>query len=231
MGFGMYPGTNWPVPTPDGFPNFIQFQEDGVNLGGPDADTLNFTGNVSVTRGEGENANVVTVDVPASSSGATSGSSVLAVWLETEDTATFNRDAFTAWNGTTVVAGTDAEWDNTAKAVSILVPGVYKFEVRGVAEPDPFSTGNWPGNVTLYGTEILVSGGGNTPSMYSRTDGNYSGSVGNDIMKWSDVFLIQIDEAGLVEIGLYAQAYDAEQTTPVLFSADLIVTRLGDVTA
>jgi hypothetical protein len=69
MGFGMYPGTSWPVPTPDDFPNFIQFQEDGVDLGGPDADTLNFTGNVSVTRGEGENANVVTVDVPVAGSG------------------------------------------------------------------------------------------------------------------------------------------------------------------
>jgi hypothetical protein len=63
MGFGMYPGTGWPVPTPDDFPNFIQFQEDGVNLGGPDADTVNFTGNVSATRGEGENANVVTAAV------------------------------------------------------------------------------------------------------------------------------------------------------------------------
>jgi hypothetical protein len=73
MGFGMYPGTGWPVPTPDDFPDFIQFQEDGVNLGGPDADTLNFTGNVSVTRGEGENANVVTVDVPAMGSAVAPG--------------------------------------------------------------------------------------------------------------------------------------------------------------
>lgn len=69
MSFGMTPATGWPVPTEGDFPNFIQFQEDGVNLGGPDADTVNFTGNVSATRGEGEHANLITVDVAGSSSG------------------------------------------------------------------------------------------------------------------------------------------------------------------
>jgi hypothetical protein len=61
MGFGMTPATNWPVPTPDDFPEFIQFQADGTNLGGPDADTVNFSTGLTATRGEGESANVVTV--------------------------------------------------------------------------------------------------------------------------------------------------------------------------
>jgi hypothetical protein len=69
MSFGMTPATNWPVPTSDGFPEFIQFQFNGVNLGGPDADTVNFVAGgsgqpFSVTRGEGENANVITVVIP-----------------------------------------------------------------------------------------------------------------------------------------------------------------------
>jgi hypothetical protein len=36
-----------------GFPNFIQFQFNGENLGGPDADTVNFVGTgFTVTRDE-----------------------------------------------------------------------------------------------------------------------------------------------------------------------------------
>jgi hypothetical protein len=48
----------------DDFPNFIQFQFNGVNLGGPDADTVNFVGSgFTVTRGSGDDANTITVTV------------------------------------------------------------------------------------------------------------------------------------------------------------------------
>lgn len=68
MAFGMVP-SGWPAPAAEDFPNFIQFQFNGVNLGGPDADTVNFVSagsgeGFSVTRGEGESANVITVAIP-----------------------------------------------------------------------------------------------------------------------------------------------------------------------
>lgn len=68
-GFGLTPVGGFPPPAPQDFPNFIQFQFDGFNLGGPDADTVNFVAGetFSVTRGEGENANVITVVIPAGS--------------------------------------------------------------------------------------------------------------------------------------------------------------------
>lgn len=48
------------------FPDYLQFQDEGVDLGQRDADTLNFTGTgVTATRGVGEDANVVTVEVEA----------------------------------------------------------------------------------------------------------------------------------------------------------------------
>ncbi len=48
----------------DAFPNFIQFQFNGVDLGGPDADTVNFVGSgFTVTRGTGDDANTITVTV------------------------------------------------------------------------------------------------------------------------------------------------------------------------
>ncbi len=46
------------------FPNFIQFQFNGVDLGGPDADTVNFVGSgFTVTRGTGDDENTITVTV------------------------------------------------------------------------------------------------------------------------------------------------------------------------
>lgn len=62
MGFAMTPASGYPPPTPDEFPNFIQFQGNGTDLGGPDADTVNLRRGLQATRGTGENANVITVD-------------------------------------------------------------------------------------------------------------------------------------------------------------------------
>lgn len=61
MSFGITPVSNWPPPASDDFPQYLQFQANGVDMGGADADTLDFRGAVSATRGEGENANRVTV--------------------------------------------------------------------------------------------------------------------------------------------------------------------------
>lgn len=61
MSFGITPVTGTVPPTSETFPDFIQFQANGTNLGLPDADTVNFIGG-SVTRGTGESSGVVTVD-------------------------------------------------------------------------------------------------------------------------------------------------------------------------
>ena len=62
MSFGITPVTGTVPPTSDAFPNFIQFQSNGTDLGAADADTVNFIGG-AVTRGTGENSGVVTVDM------------------------------------------------------------------------------------------------------------------------------------------------------------------------
>ena len=65
--FGITPVINYPLPPSDAFPQFIQFQFNGTDLGGPDIDTVNFvTGTpFNVTRGTGENSGVLTVTIPA----------------------------------------------------------------------------------------------------------------------------------------------------------------------
>jgi hypothetical protein len=47
---------------PGNFPDYLQFQQDGVDLGGPDADTVNVTNGLTATRGVGESANVITIE-------------------------------------------------------------------------------------------------------------------------------------------------------------------------
>jgi len=61
-GFSVTPVGSFPPAEDEGFPRFIQFQYEGVNLGGPDADTVNFVGLIVATRGDsGVDENTVTV--------------------------------------------------------------------------------------------------------------------------------------------------------------------------
>jgi len=63
MSFEITPARDGAPVTTQAFPQFIQVQQDGVNLGGPDVTTLNFVG-FDVARGEGEEANTVTIALP-----------------------------------------------------------------------------------------------------------------------------------------------------------------------
>lgn len=67
MTFGINPVTGFPPAAADDFPNFIQFQWNGVNLGGPDADTVNFvgTGFTVVRGGSGVGDNTITITLDA----------------------------------------------------------------------------------------------------------------------------------------------------------------------
>ncbi len=63
-GFSVSPVGPFPTSTDDGFPNFLQWQDEGVNLGGPDAEVVNIVGDaITATRGTGENVKVVTLTV------------------------------------------------------------------------------------------------------------------------------------------------------------------------
>lgn len=64
-GFGITPTGSGVPATDQGFPNFIQWQSNGMNLGGPDADTVNIGAGITVTRGVGEQENVITLTAEA----------------------------------------------------------------------------------------------------------------------------------------------------------------------
>jgi hypothetical protein len=68
MAYGVTPGlAGFPPVGSNDFPNFIQFQWNGVNLGGPDADTINFVGDgfTVVRGGSGVDDNTITVALTA----------------------------------------------------------------------------------------------------------------------------------------------------------------------
>jgi hypothetical protein len=62
MSFGITPVSGTVPATSETFPDFIQFQANGENLGAADAATVNFVGGTA-TRGTGESSGVVTVDI------------------------------------------------------------------------------------------------------------------------------------------------------------------------
>ena len=69
MSFGITPATGFPPQASDEFPNYLQWQVDGTNLGGPTIDTVDLVGDLSATRGTGENANKLTIAVASNQIG------------------------------------------------------------------------------------------------------------------------------------------------------------------
>jgi len=47
--FGITPVTGFPPASDEGFPRFLQFQQDGVDVGDTTVEVVNFTGNVEVS--------------------------------------------------------------------------------------------------------------------------------------------------------------------------------------
>jgi len=82
--FGITPAAGFPPQASDEFPNYIQFQQDGTDLGAPNVDTVNFADGLTATRGTGESANVVTVVAQTNpSSGGGGGGGDTFTWVDT----------------------------------------------------------------------------------------------------------------------------------------------------
>lgn len=68
-GFSVTPVGPFPPVNPEDFPDFLQWQWEGVDVGGTTVDTVNLTGNgvANVTVGTGENTNILTIEIEGSS--------------------------------------------------------------------------------------------------------------------------------------------------------------------
>lgn len=223
MGFGMTPATGWPVPTPDDFPTFIQFQEDGVNLGGPDADTVNFSTGLVATRGEGENASIITVTADSSGGVETAIFSIAGA-----TTGTFNSAKFSDWSpATTVLANAIATWDDAGKALNIAAAGCYAVKVEcKVSSTVGGGSSSFPRDDILYGAEVDHS------VVNSATQlGFNSSALGLDArtyIQWVEDFTVQTTDADTsVQPRIYCKCYNSNDGKDSTFSAIVTVTKLS----
>lgn len=224
MGFGMTPATGWPVPTPDDFPEFIQFQADGTNLGGPDADTVNFSTGLTATRGEGENANVVTV----TASGGSGGAATAVFSIAGATTGTFNSARFSDWSpATPVLANAIATWDDIGQALNLAAAGTYavKMECKVSSTSGGGST-SFPRDDILYGAETDSS------VIASATQLGFNSSAlglnGSDYVQWVEDFTVQTTDANtLVQPRIYCKCYNSNDGKDSNFSAIVTVTKLS----
>ncbi len=199
------------------FPNFIQFQQDGTDLGLPDADTVNFSTGLTATRGTGESANVLTLVGGASPA--------LVVQLFANTQGVFDGTYFSDWTGAPATASTDASWSDTEKGVVFANAGVYKFQIMGQVD---LGGAEWPGAPTWVGSHIPEELSNIQSTVYARHDVAQTPEA--TLMAWSDEFAVNVAAAAVVVPKLYA-LITAIDTTPINFKARITVQRLGDAVA
>lgn len=212
--FSVSPAQGFNPPTDEGFPQFIQFQADGANLGGPDADTLNFGSGLTATRGTGEHENEVTVT--ADGGGATEA--VLAFFLSGSGAYGTTIDT---WAHTAGVASADASWNSGANRIEFARTGIYEILVSSFLQ-----LSDTDGHAVAYG--VASDDGNNIPSSIARGAIDYqtvpSGfDTVNGTMRFVDITSSGADLVREIGAGL---TITGEGT----FTADLAITvrRLGD---
>jgi hypothetical protein len=164
--FSVTPLTDVPPPAAQEFPNFIQFQADGTDLGGADADTVNFGAGLTATRGTGENSNVVTLTGEAATS-------ALQVQEDGVNLGAANVDTLNFSTGLTATRGSDNTVTLAAEAAGGASVGVIGLQFNpeatlgvfdGVPFPDdwfasetlPNASWAWDGAVGIDFTEAGV---------------------------------------------------------------------------
>lgn len=219
--FSISPITNIPPPAAQEFPDFIQFQEDGVNLGGPDADTLNFVG-LKATRGVGENSNVVTV-----TGGAPSLLQLASIGDPPGPIMAFD-NVFSPgiWaSGTPLVESQNWEWNGFDEVLLFHTAGLYQIIATSFIEPDSV---NWPAGSTTYGSQIGDPDFGGSRGVQARFRDEANPEDTRLRMTWTDQHIINVASAETsYGVGLFASAEDTG--AGVLFAGmQLAIVRLSD---
>lgn len=228
MAFGFNPaGNGFPSQAPEGFPNFIQFQADGTDLGGPDADTVDFVYPLIATRGTGENSNVVTVTTAENPSAAIPSGSAddpLVVSLVGNAAAALDGVEYSDWTGTVARTSGDLTWDEATNTITVVNAGLYEVEIVGRLSP---TFGAFPG------TESVYYGSGVFNALNALENSRHAAVpvFGLSFTQWTDKYLFNASALpASIAPKLYATAYGNETETANL-SAVVTVRRIGDATA
>lgn len=181
------------------FPDYLQFQQNGVDLGGPTVDTINITTGLTATRGVGEDANVLTLVAESAGSGA----STLVVQLSPLSNGilgTYTYAPFTDWDGVVLKdPGVDLSWDQAGQQVTITTAGLYAVEFQASLEDNDrasFDATAMAGNV-IYGTEVDAAIGITQGEHYTgQNDGTFAG-LSTAKVAWADRYMVLVSDENL----------------------------------
>ena len=234
--FSISPAGPFPPPGGDEFPNYLQIQSEGENLGTPTADTLNFTGDgVTVTRGAGENVNKVTVDIPGGGGGG-GGSAVAAFTMAGVGMGKGYEHAFSNWTAGAIVSQSFVSWDQDTQRFVFNQSGIYLFTIRGrITLASGLSWNDLSATaIAMYGT-FFLDGDDNQyfVGQYSKPGTRYP-DPGADFPKtlsWTDAaHRIVSSDGESVRIQLFFDNYDDNGSGATFEpSAEVFIERIGDV--
>ena len=185
----------FPPPTAEEFPQFLQWQDNGTDLGLPNVDTVNIVGDsASATRGTGANANTVTITVGAAGLFLLSSQTQQVSMNGTNLEWTVN-DAF--------LESPDATWEPSTSQLLLVEPGTYEIVMNGrFAMNDP-GFQEFPTGLTFYGSNIQ---GAEDIINFSRYTHTFVADT-SDIteLSWTDTFITQTLAGGLelVPVGIF----------------------------
>jgi hypothetical protein len=212
-------------PTGKSFPDFLQFQKDGQNLGGPDVTTVNFTGpGVQATRGTGENAGVLTVQVAGGGGPgpAPGGAPYARFLLSPVSPPAMDGSEFSSWDCYEEYPSDDVVWSNAAGSAVVTRNGLYRVDVRILVE----SSLEWPAAAMRYGAQFL---GHVTPTSYYRPADDLSDPMW-PALGWSETAYLDLSIGNDNEYIPFSVSVYAEGSTESTYVAwvDMVVTRVAD---
>ncbi|MEY5144995.1 MAG: hypothetical protein RL745_362 [Actinomycetota bacterium] len=213
MAFGLTPaGSGFPPQAADAFPNYIQFQYEGVDLGLPDIDTVDFQGSVFVSRGDGENSNKVTVVVGSNPSTPTpSGAQPLMAF---RNSGSGGGNGINAWTAVSLVAdATVAQYTDSTNRLVFASPGVYKVTIATRATVDALSQ---------IQTITVSSPTGSVPDAWTEGSRHYVSNLGTQLQfDFVDVFLLDM-QAGDLTRSFQVTTDNAEGSLSVALAVEVV---------
>lgn len=212
-------------PAGKSFPDFLQFQKDGQNLGGPDVTTVNFTGaGVQATRGTGENAGVLTVQVAGGSGPAPApgGAPYARFRLSSFNPTEMDGSEFSSWIATIDYPSDDVVWSSDAGSAVVTRDGLYRVDVRILVT----SYGEWPAAAMRYGAQFT---GHVTETRYYIQSADLSDDPVPPALGWSETAYLDLSIGGNeyipFSVSVYAEGSTGSTYVPLV---DMVVTRVAD---
>lgn len=212
MSFGITPASGFPPQASDEFPNYLQWRQDGVNLGAPNIDTVDLVGDVSATRGTGENANVLTIAVASNPSGG--GVSTATPFVAFKLAASGSGNGISSWTTTSLVDdATVGSWNDTTDEFTFAAAGVYEVRVGGRL--------TMISNAALYGG--VNSSAGSGPDDLTTGSRHSVDSATQEQFNFTDEFLLTMVGGDLVR-NFQVTLDNAEQSLDATLS--IVITKL-----